>query len=230
MEDDFPALRPGEAAPAFSLDAANAEGAVSLADLRGRPFLIGLFRGLHCPFCRRQLRQFSALQPALSEAGVETLAVINTPVERARLYLRFQPTPVTVLCDPECRTHHDFGVPLAGFAPADSTQKPQWPLHTSVEQFAAARINPGGELAEPAQPMKANDLLNAIDGFELHDIDRSISEKYGTQLVGHFLVDRSGCIAWAEMEARDGPEGLGTFPTAERIIAAAREVAASAAK
>lgn len=230
MANDFPGLSPGEAAPAFSLAAANSDGTVSLADLHGRPFLIGLFRGLHCPFCRRQLRQFSALQPVLREAGVETLAVINTPIERARLYLQFQPTPVTVLCDPECRTHRDFGLPLAGFAPADSTQEPQWPLHTSFEQFAAARINPGGELAEPAQPMKANELLNAKDGFELHDIDRSISESYGTQLVGHFLVDRSGCIAWVEVEARDGPDGLGTFPTAERIIAAAREVAVSAAK
>jgi len=47
-------LQPGEASPAFTLPAANREGTVSLADLRGRPFLIGFYRGLHCPFCRRQ--------------------------------------------------------------------------------------------------------------------------------------------------------------------------------
>ncbi|MGF6176800.1 peroxiredoxin-like family protein [Ensifer sp. 4252] len=230
MANELPALRPGDAAPAFSLPAANAEDAVSLADLRGRPFLIGLFRGLHCPFCRRQLRQFSALQPALLEAGVETVAVINTPVERARLYLQFQPTPVTVLCDPDCRTHRDFGVPRVVFAATDSGEKPQWPFHASFEQFAAARINPNGEMAEPMPPMEANTVLNAKDGFELQDVDRSIFENHGTQLVGHFLVDGLGRIAWAKLEARGGPEELGTFPTAERIIAAARDIAISSAK
>ncbi|AHK44684.1 MULTISPECIES: peroxiredoxin-like family protein [Ensifer] len=229
MSQAIRALQPGEPAPAFSLPAANVGGVVSLADLRGRPFLIGLFRGLHCPFCRRQLRQFSALQPALREAGVETLAVINTPLERARLYLQFQPTPVTVLCDPECRTHRDFGVPRVVFAPADGEEKKQWPFHASFEQFAAARINPNDEMAEPAHPMEANTVLNTKDGFELNDVDRSIFENHGTQLVGHFLVDGSGHIAWAEVEARNGPEGLGTLPTAEQIIAAAGDVAVSSA-
>ena len=53
-------LQPGEASPAFTLPSANREGKVSLGDLRGRPFLIGFYRGLHCPFCRRQVVQLGA--------------------------------------------------------------------------------------------------------------------------------------------------------------------------
>ena len=106
-------LKPGEASPAFTLPAANRAGNVSLEDLRGKPFLIGFFRGLHCPFCRRQVVQLGAVQPALSAAGIETLAVINTPVDRARLYARHRPTPVTLLSDPDCLTHQAFGVPHA---------------------------------------------------------------------------------------------------------------------
>ena len=95
----------------FALPAANRAGVVSLADLRGRAFLIGFYRGLHCPFCRRQVVQLGAVQPVLSAAGIETLAVINTPVERARLYFRHRPTPVTLLSDPDCLTHRAYGVP-----------------------------------------------------------------------------------------------------------------------
>lgn len=218
-------LQPGDAAPAFALASANRDDPVSLASLRGRPFLIGLFRGLHCPFCRRQLRQFSAVEPALRAVGVETLAVVNTPVERARLYFRFQPTPVTILADPDCQTHRDFGAPHAALLSPESTEMPEWPLRTHPAEFAAARINPTGELAEPAHPMKANDLLNAREGFEPDETDMRIAAEHGTQLVGHFLVDAAGIISWSEIEARFGPDELGVFPTSKEIMTAVGRVA-----
>ncbi|MGO7969075.1 redoxin domain-containing protein, partial [Rhizobium ruizarguesonis] len=96
MGDQKRPLQPGETAPAFELPTANFEGTVSFADLSGRPFVIGFFRGLHCPFCRRQLEQLDSVQPTLRAAGVETVAVIKTPVERARLYFRHRPTPITL--------------------------------------------------------------------------------------------------------------------------------------
>ena len=78
-------LRSGDPAPAFTLPAVNREGQVSLDDYRGRsPVLVGLFRGLHCPFCRRQVVQLGTTQEKLKAMGVETMAVVNTPLERAR--------------------------------------------------------------------------------------------------------------------------------------------------
>ena len=94
-------LRPGEAAPDFGLPAVNREGTVSLDDYRGRsPLLIGLFRGLHCPFCRRQVVQLGAVQDRLRPLGVETVAVVNTPPERARLYFKYRPARVLLAADP----------------------------------------------------------------------------------------------------------------------------------
>ena len=82
-------LRPGDPAPSVTLPAVNREGQVSLDDYRGHsPVLIALFRGLHCPFCRRQLVQLGTTQEKLKEVGVETMAVVNTPLERARLYFK----------------------------------------------------------------------------------------------------------------------------------------------
>jgi peroxiredoxin len=225
MGEKIRPLQPGEAAPAFALPAANLDGTVSLASLRGRPFLIVLFRGLHCPFCRRQVVQLAGVQPTLRAAGIETVAVINTPVERARMYFRHRPTPVTLLCDPECRTHRAYGVPRIEFLPDGSSERPEWPHRATMAQFEAARINPTGELPEPTQPMAANSVLNAKDGFELDEVDRAIFASHGTQFVGHFLVDAAGIIHWAQLEALDGPNGLCTFPTAAQIIAAADSLA-----
>jgi peroxiredoxin len=223
MQDQRLPLQPGEPASEFVLPAANRAGAVSLADLRGRAFLIGFYRGLHCPFCRRQVVQLGAVQPVLSAAGIETLAVINTPVERARLYFRYRPTPVTLLSDPDCLTHRAYGVPHAMFLPEGSQDKPEWPYRTTLEQFGAARINPTGELPAPTQPMEANFVLNAMDGFQMEAADEAILASHPTQLVGHFLVDAAGIVRWVQIEAPDSPDGISTFPTAEQLIAAAKQ-------
>ena len=175
MQDQRLPLRPGEPASEFTLPAANRAGSVSLADLRGRAFLIGFYRGLHCPFCRRQVVQLGAVQSVLNAVGIETLAVINTPVERARLYFRHRPTPVTLFSDPDCLTHRAFGVPHAVFLPDGS---PEQSLDRAVSRhpgaIRAARINPTGELPAPTQPMEANIVLNALDGFRMEAADDAI--------------------------------------------------------
>ncbi|PDT16382.1 peroxiredoxin [Rhizobium sp. J15] len=224
MGDQKRPLQPGDAAPAFTLAAANFEGTVSFAELSGRPFLIGFFRGLHCPFCRRQVEQLAGIQPILRASGVETVAVINTPVERARLYFRHRPTPVTLLCDADCHTHRAYGVPHAEFLPDESSKQPEWPYSATMAQFQAARINPTGELPEPLQPMEANTVLNAKDRFALDEADMAIFANHASQLVGHFLVNANGTIAWTQIEALDGPNSLCIFPNAAEIIAAADDL------
>lgn len=225
MERQKSPLQPGEPAPPFTLPAANREGLVSLAGLRGRAFLIGFYRGLHCPFCRRQMVQLASLQPALRDAGVDILTVINTPLERARLYFRHRPTPVLLLSDPDCVTHQAFGVPHVEFVAEDAGEKPQWPYTATMAQFMAARHNPDDLLAAPLQPMESNIVLNARDGFEMQEADNAILAAHGTQLAGHFLVDGGGIVRWTQIEAPDGPNGLGTMPSAAQILAAVGSLA-----
>ncbi len=214
-------LQRGDAAPEFTLPSANREGTISLNDLRGRPFLIGFFRGLHCPFCRRQVVQLGSVQPALQAAGVETIAVVNTPVERARMYFRHRPTTATLLSDPECATHRAFGVPHIEFLPEGSRERPEWPYRADMTEFMASRINPTGELPEALNPMETNPIINAKQGFEMEPADHAILENHATQLVGHFLVDAQGTVQWVQIEAADGPNGISIFPTPAELIAAA---------
>jgi peroxiredoxin len=213
-------IQPGERAPEFSLPAINRDGVVSSADYRGRALMIGFFRGLHCPFCRRQIAQLAAAQPALAALGAQAAAVINTPLERAQLYFRYRPTPVTLLSDPECLTHRAFGIPRIEFIEAGGAPG-QWP-RTRPEDFAQARIDPTGELGGPTQPMEANGVLNRKDGFELTAADHQIFDRHGTQFAGQFLIDRDGIVRWSWTEAPRSADELCSFPGASKMLEVAR--------
>ena len=53
-------VQPGERAPDFTLPRVPEEGFVSLADYRGKsPVLLAMFRGIYCPFCRRNMAQLA---------------------------------------------------------------------------------------------------------------------------------------------------------------------------
>ena len=150
------------------------------------------------------------MQPALAALGVETVAVMNTQPERARLYFRYHPTPVVVLADPEARTHRAFAVP--SFEVDEMV----------AAALAEARINPAGELSRPLAPLEANAVLNTRDGFELTEADQAIVQANPAQLTGHFLIDRNGIVRWATLEAEEGLSGIGKFPTPADLLGAAR--------
>ena len=222
-----PVIQVGDAAPALTLPAVNREGSVTLADYRGRqPVLLGLFRGLHCPFCRRHLVQFGAFAPRLQALGVEVVGVINTPLERARLYIRHRPSPVLLLADPEAESHRAFGVPATEVAPSDAGGRSEWPWRETLERLMSTRVNPNGELPEPIALSEVNERLNRQDGFQMTEADQHTQQTHGTQLIGHFVIDRDGVVRWRHLEAERRPEDIGTLPTEASFLAAARTVAA----
>ena len=214
-------LRPGDPAPHFALPAVNREGQISLDDYRGRtPVLVALFRGLHCPFCRRHVVQLGTTQDKLKEMGVETVAVVNTPPERARLYFKYRPAKVLLGADPEAATHQAFRLPAGAVVEDESATS--WPLSVTMGQFQAVRVNPTGELPEPQNPFEAMVTLNKKDGFELTEVDQQVAAAHGTQLGGHFLIDREGIIRWGQVEAGERIGDLSKFPSDEEILRAAR--------
>ena len=104
-------IQPGDPAPDFTLPAVQRDGTVSLADYRGRsPLLLAFFRGIYCPFCRRQVAKLGLAQEKLRAAGVETLAVVASPLERTRLYFQYRPTRVPLAVDPDLASHRAFGI------------------------------------------------------------------------------------------------------------------------
>ena len=164
--------------------------------------------------------QLGTTQDKLKALGVETLAVVNTPRERARLYFKYRPTRVLLAADPEAATHQAFR--LRPFAFVEDERRASWPESVTMGQFEALRLNPTGELLAPMNPFAANAALNEKDGFEMVEADHEILAAHATQGAGHFLVDRQGIVRWRQVEASEGLADLLKFPSDEEILDAAR--------
>jgi len=164
--------------------------------------------------------QLATTQDKLKAVGVETVAVVNTPLERARLYFKYRPARVLLAADPEAETHRAFRVP-AGVVVEDESAT-SWPESATMGQLLAVQMNPTGELPVPQNPFAAMEILNKKDGFEPTEIDHQIATAHGTQMTGHFLIDRDGIIRWLQIEAASQIGDLSKFPSDEEIVAAAR--------
>jgi len=219
-------LQPGDAAPSFRLPAVNRDGLVSLEDYRGKcAVMVGLFKGLHCPFCRRHIARMAVTRDKLEEEGIATLAIVNTQLERARQYFRYRPMRVELASDPEVQTHRAFGVSKMVLLPDSADpQELQWPKTATMAQLMAVSVNPTGELPQKMGLMAAFELLNQQDGFEMTEVDQQMYAAHGTQFNSQFLIDTNGVIRWSYVEAQGGPDELCSMPGEEEMIAAARAV------
>ncbi len=166
--------------------------------------------------------QLGTTQEKLKAVGVETVAVVNTPLERARLYFKYRPARVLLAADPDAATHRTFGVPAIAVIEDESAAS--WPRSATMGQMQATQIKPTGELPAPQNPVEPMATLNQRDGFEPTEIDQHIVAAHGTQLAGHFLIDREGTVRWMQVEAGERIGDLGKFPSDEEILRAARDL------
>ncbi len=211
MVESRPPVAPGEPAPDFRLPAVDRPETVSLADYRGRsPLFLALLIGLWCPFCRRAIAQMAPIESQLKTLGIEMLAVVATTPENARLYFKYRPTRLRLASDPELSTHRAYGLP-----------KPA-PTPEFMHALETTRINPDGMFPEPLPIMQAAQEITKADAHVNTPTDQAELERQWPQLKGQFLIDRDGIVRWANIEASEGPAGVGKFPSAQEIMAAAR--------
>ena len=140
--------------------------------------------------------------PALREKGVESLTVVNTPIERARLYFRYHPMPALLggvgpgtrlaprLRPAQMRVHRERDAP-------GRTRSP-------MSDAMAMRVDMPGELPEPMNPFAAVEFLDKKDDYEITEADQQMMATGQGQLVGQFLLDRDGVVRWSFTEVAEG--------------------------
>jgi peroxiredoxin len=220
-EESTTPLRPGDSAPQFELPRADQEGTVSLEDYRGRPLLLTLMRGVQCPFCRRNIAMLGRVAPALRAVGVETLAIVGTTTERARLYFSYRPASIPLAADPDLATHRRYGIPCYPITPE------------LLDQLRTVRVDPFRELPE-AVPflgpggVEIHDVFDRLDNFvptEVDQRDRTRQFRESMQVCGQYMLDSHGIVRWAHVEGASG--GLATsgiFPNEATLVSVARSL------
>ena len=193
------------------MPAVHEDRTISLADFRGRtPLLLGLFPGMYCPFCRRALAQMAATSDHLQSLGVDSLAIVGTELDNARLYFKFRPTRLAIGADPQLTTHRSYGVP-----------RPE-PTPQLMQMMSNTYINPTGELPAPLSIPAANAALTELDGYQNTPTDQREFESTFTQMKGQFLIDREGIVRWTHIECeKEGLAGMGKFPSHDELLGAA---------
>jgi hypothetical protein len=155
--------------------------------------------------------QLQTTAEKLRQAGVETLGIVGSAVERVRFYLRFRPVRCALGADPELATHRAYGLPQGPLTPE------VWGAVESASKTLARAL--GVEVSNSS----ARDVINRLDGFETSDSERREVERHQTQFTGQFLLDRDGIVRWSNIEcAREGLAGIDKFPSDEEVLAAAR--------
>ena len=147
----------------------------------------------------------------LQAIGVETLGIVASKAERARLFFRYRPVRCAVGADPELSTHRAYGVPKTGVTPE------------VVQAIHGAYRNLARELKLEVPDEQARDVIGRLDGFEPTESESAEFERHQVQFTAQFLVDRAGIVRWARIEcAQDGLAGIDKFPTDEELLALAR--------
>ena len=143
--------------------------------------------------------------------GVETLGIVASQAERARLFFRYRPVRCAVGADPEVSTHRAYGVPHTGVTP-----EVMQAIHGAYRTLAR-------ELKLEVPDDQARNVIGRLDGFEPTESENAEFQRHQVQFTGQFLVDRHGIVRWANIEcAQDGLAGIDKFPTDEELLAVAR--------
>ncbi len=155
--------------------------------------------------------QLGVTAEKLKEVGVETLGIVASRAERARLYFRFRPARSLVGADPDLIAHRAYGVPQSAVTPEI------W------QAIGSAYGNLARELKLQVPEDKVQETIGRMDGFEVTESENSELQRHQIQFTAQFLVDRDGIVRWTNIEcAREGLASMDKFPTDEELLAAAR--------
>jgi peroxiredoxin len=127
-------LSPGMPAPAFrAVDLYNS--AVDLADYQGKSLLLSFFRNAACAMCNLRVHALIERHAEYRRAGLNILAVFESPSEAMRQYVGKQHAPFPLIADPDARLYALYGVENSEEKIAATMVMPS--MHAMVETAAA---------------------------------------------------------------------------------------------
>ncbi len=97
---------------------------ISLEALRGKTILLSFYRYASCPFCNLRVHTLTERYPEWQAAGLEMLAVFQSPPDSIAQYVGKQKSPFPIISDPDHIFYEAYGTQssMAGFLKAGVTR------------------------------------------------------------------------------------------------------------
>ncbi len=107
------ALKAGNVAPSFTLEAQDGTQVASRDLLAKGPLAITFYRGVWCPYCNMELQALQEALPVLAAAGAQLIAVSPQTRANSRKSVRDNQLTFPILSDPGNKIAESFGLSFA---------------------------------------------------------------------------------------------------------------------
>lgn len=153
--------------------------AINSQQLRGKKVLLSFYRYASCPFCNLRFHALSQKQAEWQAKGLVTLAVFQSPKTSILEYAGKEPSPITIIPNPERDLYRLYGV------------------EGSWKGFVTGAL----QLGTFAKALKEGHLPGKIEGdMNMIPADFVIDEQ-GKILLAYYGKDISDHVEIAEIEA-----------------------------
>lgn len=99
----------GQLAPGF-VGTTHTGDTIDLDAFRGQKVWLGFYRWASCPLCNLRIKELIARHDRFASAGIQHIAVFQSPPERIAQYVGAQKPPFPLISDPELRLYEQYGV------------------------------------------------------------------------------------------------------------------------
>jgi peroxiredoxin len=130
-------MQAGANFPEFSWPAISGE-TITPAQEKGWQFLT-IYRGKHCPLCRKYLTQLDTMQKDFADAGIAIWALSADPIDRAQQETDEEGWTIPILAELNLDQMRDLGLYISSPRNADETDR-------NFAEPAAFVLNPKGEI------------------------------------------------------------------------------------
>jgi len=154
-------IQSGVPAPMFRVEDIFGEP-ISLEGYAGKRLLLAFFRNAACAICNLRVHQLILRYPGYQQAGLEVLAVFESPRENILQYVGKQDAPFPIVADPQAQLYDLYGVETSESKVAKTMAMPeaQETIHAAAAQGFVLTPEPGSNFNRmPAEFLIGPDLI-----------------------------------------------------------------------
>lgn len=144
---------------------------VKLSDYTGSPLILSFYRYAGCQLCNLRMHDFIKRFKSIYEpAGINALAVFQSPIEKMEKYTSEHQAPFEIISDPEYVWYEAFGLENSWTGLFKAMLKPKPFLRSVAKGYS--RVDPDGSMNR----MPADFLINEKGVIDVSFYSEDVSE------------------------------------------------------